>query len=34
MMDFILEAWVSGLIETSKTTWMLGKGNPGNRERS
>jgi polysaccharide pyruvyl transferase WcaK-like protein len=28
MMDFILEAWVSGLIETSKTTWMLGKGKP------
>ena len=28
MMDFILEAWVSGLIERSKTTWMLGKGKP------
>jgi polysaccharide pyruvyl transferase WcaK-like protein len=28
MMDLILEAWVSGLIETSKTTWMLGKGKP------
>jgi polysaccharide pyruvyl transferase WcaK-like protein len=26
MMDFILEAWVSGLIETSKLKWMLGKG--------
>jgi polysaccharide pyruvyl transferase WcaK-like protein len=28
MMDFILEAWVSGLIERSKATWMLGKGKP------
>jgi polysaccharide pyruvyl transferase WcaK-like protein len=26
MMDFILEAWVSGAIERSKTGWMLGKG--------
>ncbi len=26
MMDFILEAWVSGLIERSKISWMLGKG--------
>lgn len=26
MMDFILEAWVSGIIETSKLGWMLGKG--------
>ena len=28
MMDFILEAWVSSLIEMSKTGWMLGKGKP------
>jgi polysaccharide pyruvyl transferase WcaK-like protein len=28
MMDFILEAWVSGLIERSKASWMLGKGKP------
>ncbi len=28
MMDFILEAWVSGLIERSKLGWMLGKGKP------
>ena len=28
MMDFILEAWVGGLIECSKTEWMLGKGKP------
>src|SRR5205085_3271277 len=26
MMDFILEAWVSSLIELSKLQWMLGKG--------
>jgi len=26
MMDFILEAWVSGIIETSKLGWMLGQG--------
>ncbi len=26
MMDFILEAWVSSLIEMSKAGWMLGKG--------
>ncbi len=26
MMDFILEAWVSSIIETSKLGWMLGKG--------
>ena len=25
-MDFILEAWVSGIIESSKLGWMLGKG--------
>src|SRR5215472_15471378 len=25
-MDFILEAWVSGVIESSKLGWMLGKG--------
>jgi polysaccharide pyruvyl transferase WcaK-like protein len=28
MMDFVLEAWVSGLIETAKLGWMLGKGKP------
>jgi polysaccharide pyruvyl transferase WcaK-like protein len=28
MMDFILEAWVSSIIETSKLGWMLGKGKP------
>ncbi|HEY7099583.1 MAG TPA: polysaccharide pyruvyl transferase family protein [Terriglobales bacterium] len=28
MMDFILEAWVSGIIEASKAKWMLGKGKP------
>lgn len=28
MMDFILETWVSGLIETSKMGWMLGKRQP------
>jgi len=26
MMDFILEAWVSSIIETSKLGWMLGRG--------
>lgn len=28
MMDFVLEAWVSGIIETRKLQWMLGKGEP------
>ncbi len=28
MMDFVLEAWVSALIELSKFTWMLGGGEP------
>src|SRR5580700_12331348 len=28
MMDFVLEAWVSVLIEKSKAGWMLGKGKP------
>lgn len=28
MMDLVLEAWVSGLIEYSKLTWMLGAGRP------
>jgi polysaccharide pyruvyl transferase WcaK-like protein len=28
MMDFVLEAWVSGLIESAKLGWMLGKGKP------
>ncbi len=27
MMDFILEAWVSGSIERAKAAWMLGGGN-------
>ena len=27
MMDFILEAWVSGNIERAKARWMLGSGN-------
>ncbi|HEY7616897.1 MAG TPA: polysaccharide pyruvyl transferase family protein [Terriglobales bacterium] len=26
MMDFVLEAWVSSLIEVSKASWMLGRG--------
>ena len=26
MMDFALEAWVSGIIETKKMRWMLGRG--------
>jgi polysaccharide pyruvyl transferase WcaK-like protein len=28
MMDFILEAWVSGNIERAKARWMLGSGKP------
>lgn len=28
MMDFVLEAWVGGLIESAKLGWMLGKGKP------
>ena len=28
MMDFILEAWVSGLIELNKFEWVLGAGQP------
>src|SRR5216684_3170213 len=28
MMDFILEAWVSSIIESSKLGWMLGRGRP------
>jgi len=28
MMDLVLEAWVSSIIEMSKTGWMLGKGTP------
>ncbi len=28
MMDFVLEAWVSGLIELNKLEWMLGAGQP------
>ena len=26
MMDFVLGAWVSGLIELDKLEWMLGAG--------
>ncbi len=28
MMDFVLEAWVSSLIEATKLRWMLGKNKP------
>ena len=28
MMDFVLEAWVSSIIESHKFGWMLGKGKP------
>ena len=28
MMDLILEAWVSSIIEASKAKWMLGKSKP------
>jgi polysaccharide pyruvyl transferase WcaK-like protein len=28
MMDFVLEAWVSGIIETKKIQWMMGKREP------
>ncbi len=28
MMDFVLEAWVSGIIESKKLEWMLGRGEP------
>jgi polysaccharide pyruvyl transferase WcaK-like protein len=28
MMDFVLEAWVSGIIETKKLQWMMGKREP------
>ena len=28
MMDFVLEAWVSSLIELNKFDWMLGAGEP------
>ena len=28
MMDFVLEAWVSGLIELNKFEWVLGAGQP------
>ena len=28
MMDFVLEAWVSALIELSNLRWMLGAGRP------
>ncbi|MBV9573081.1 MAG: polysaccharide pyruvyl transferase family protein [Acidobacteriales bacterium] len=28
MMDFVLQAWVSSIIERSRASWMLGKGRP------
>jgi hypothetical protein len=28
MMDFVLEAWVSGIIESKKIQWMMGKREP------
>ena len=28
MMDLVLEAWVSGLIELSRIGWVLGAGAP------
>src|ERR1035438_1769051 len=28
MMDFFLEAWVSGIIEGKKVQWMMGKSEP------
>jgi polysaccharide pyruvyl transferase WcaK-like protein len=28
MMDFVLETWVSSIIESAKLRWMLGKGKP------
>ena len=31
MMDFVLEAWVSSLVEVSKAKWMLGAGRPWRR---
>src|SRR5271169_316546 len=34
MMDLVLEAWVSGLIELNKVEWMLGAGDtwtPGSK---
>ena len=28
MMDLMLEAWVSGIVESKKLQWMLGRGEP------
>src|SRR3979490_2578261 len=28
MMDFVLEAWVSGIIESKKLQWMMGQREP------
>jgi len=28
MMDFVLEAWVAGIIESKKLQWMIGKREP------
>ena len=34
MMDFILEAWVSGIIERARSRWMLGSGNLAARRKA
>jgi len=34
MMDFVLEAWVSSIIEGKKIQWMLARGSRGSRARS
>ena len=34
MMDVVLEAWVSGLIELNKLKWMLGAGERGSPARN
>ena len=34
MMDLVLEAWVSGLIELNKFEWMLGAASRGSRDRN
>ncbi len=31
MMDLVLEAWVSGIIEQKKVSWILGRGQPWKR---
>ena len=27
MMDFVLESWVSSIIESKRVAWMMGSGN-------